>query len=134
MGHLAGVAGAARAHGLSVIDLQLAALYDPRDALEVSLDTEAGPQLPWVTLPVLTEVTTRIRDGHYHWVNLSRGADVFAQAFRDADGSWAVEHREGSRHEAARTSDSLLVLELLWSWACDDGRWQARLAFAPVAL
>lgn len=133
MANLRTVAGLARPHGLSVLDVQLAALYDPRESVDVSLDTEGGPRLPYVTRATLAVVVGHIEELRYHWVNLTRAPGVYAQAFRDDDGSWAVEHRDAS-HFLARTSDPVLVERLLWSWARDDGRWQAMLAFAPVEI
>jgi hypothetical protein len=135
MGNLHTVAGLARAHDLSVLDVQLDALYDPRDGLDVALDTEGGPRLPFLTRRILSCVMTHIGELRYQRVNVSRAPGVFAQAYRDDDGSWAVEHREdGQRHFAARTTDPVLVEQVLWSWARDDNRWQARLAFAPVEM
>ena len=119
-----------------MLDVQLAALYDPRGSLDVSLDTEGGPRLPYLTRPILTTVLSHITELRYHWVNLARAPGVYVQAFRDEDGSWAVEHREGSadKHFVARTPDAALVERLLWSWARGDGAWQAMLQFAPVAI
>jgi hypothetical protein len=133
MANLRAVAGLARPHGLSVLDVQLGALYDPRDSLDVSLDTEGGPRLPYVTRSTLSTVLSHIAELRYHWVNLTRSPGVYVQAFRDDDGSWAVEHRDG-RHFAARTTDPAVVEKVLWSWARNDGRWQAMLVFAPVAI
>jgi hypothetical protein len=136
MGNLRAVASVAAPLDLSVLDLQLVALYDPRRRVDVVLDTEAGPQLPFVTRRVLREVVEHISGGRYHWVNLTRSGhgDGFAQSYRDPDGSWAVEHRDGEQHFLARTDDAELVEALLWSWARGDGRWQAMLAFSPVEL
>ena len=99
-------------------------------------ETEAGPQLPYVTRAVLSQVLRDIQDGRYHWLNLARDGEHYAQTFHDDDGSWAVEHREGGpdQHFAARTADATLVDDLLWSWARDDGRWRAMLEFSPVEL
>jgi hypothetical protein len=136
MANLRTVAGLARPHELSVLDVQLAALYDPRGSLDVSLDTEGGPRLPYLTRSTLTTVLSHITELRYHWVNLTRAPGVYVQAFRDEDGSWAVEHREGSasKHFVARTPDPALVERLLWAWARGDGAWQAMLQFAPVAI
>ncbi len=134
MGNLRAVAGAARPHDLAVLDVQLGALYDPRGALDVVLTTEAGPQLPFLTRAVLTEVMTHVREGRYHWVNLSRDDASFVQTFRDDDGSWAVEHREHDGHFAARIGDGSLVEGLLWAWARGDGGWRAMLEFSPVEV
>ena len=136
MANLRVVADLARPHSLAVLDLQLAALYDPRGALDVALDTEAGPRLTYLTQTILAMVMSHIAELRYHWVNISSEPGVYAQAYRDEDGSWAVEHRERTtgRLFLARTTDAPLVEELLWSWARGDGRWQARLAFAPVEL
>jgi hypothetical protein len=136
MGNLRRVAGLARPHELAVLDVQLGALYDPRRSLDVALQTEAGPQLPYVTRAVLSQVLRDIQDGRYHWVNLARDGEHYAQTFHDDDGTWAVEHREGGpdQHFAARTPDATLVDDLLWSWARDDGRWRALLEFSPIEL
>jgi hypothetical protein len=135
MANLRTVAEVAAAHGLSVLDVQLGALYDPRDALDVSLETQGGPRLPFVTRRILGEVVSHIVEGRYHWVTLSRDAGLFVQTYRDDDGSWALEHREApGQHFAARVTDVVLVEEVLWSWARGDGRWQARVAFSPVRL
>lgn len=135
MGSLSRVAGFARPYDLAVLDVQLGALYDPRGGLDVALQTEAGPQLPYLTRTVLRVVMGQVLEGRYHWLTVARTEDTFAQSFRDADGSWAVEHREGAgRHFAARTSDPVLVEDLLWAWARGDGRWRAMLAFSPVEV
>jgi hypothetical protein len=133
MGNLRSVAEAAAARGLSVLDVQLGVLYDPRDRLDVALETQGGPRLTFVTRRILRLVLSHVRAGRYHWVTLSRAPDVFVQTYRDDDGSWALEHREGrGRHFAARTTDPVLVEQVLWSWARNDGRWQAQVAFSPI--
>ena len=82
MANLRTVAGLARPHELSVLDVQLAALYDPRGSLDVSLDTEGGPRLPYLTRSTLTTVLSHITELRYHWVNLARAPGVYVQAFR----------------------------------------------------
>jgi hypothetical protein len=135
MARLRTLAEMAAAHGLSVLDVQAGSLYDPRDALDVALETQGGPRLPFLTRSILREVVSHIVEGRYHWVTLSRGAGLFVQTYRDDDGSWALEHREGpDQHFAARVTDAGLVEQVLWSWARDDGRWQAQVAFSPVRL
>lgn len=135
MAGLSSVAAVAREHGLSVLDPQRATLFDPRSSAEVTLDTEGGPRLPFTTRRILLAVVAEIRSGAYHWVSLRRRDGRFAQAYRDDDGSWAVEHRD-ERGElfAARTSDDETVAELLWSWTRGDDRWAAMLAFSPISV
>ena len=135
MANLRVVAQAAATYGLSVLDVQLGALYDPRNALDVTLETQGGPRLTFVTRKILDEVLSHIGEGRYHWVTVARGADVFAQTYRDDDGSWALEHREApGRHFAARTTDATLVEDVLWSWARNDGRWEAMVEFSPIRV
>lgn len=136
MSHLSVVAGAARDHGLAVLDVQLGGLYDPSNSVELTLDTQGGPQLPYVTRRIVRDVMAQVRGLRYHWVTLTRGDGVFVQTFRDDDGSWAVEHRDGTPagHFVARTEDADAVETVLWSWARGDGRWQAMLVYAPVEL
>ncbi|MEO5710691.1 MAG: hypothetical protein ABIQ59_12810 [Nocardioidaceae bacterium] len=68
--NLSVVAGLARPHGLSVLDVQLTALYDPRGAVDVPLVTEAGPCLPFVTRPVLHDVLDHLVERRYTWLRL----------------------------------------------------------------
>ena len=68
--NLSVVAGLARPHGLSVLDVQLTALYDPRGAADVPLVTEAGPCLPFVTRSVLHEVLGHLLERRYTWLRL----------------------------------------------------------------
>jgi hypothetical protein len=132
MGNLREVAGVAAPLGLSVLDVQLDAVYDPRGRVEVSLDTEAGPRLPFLTRPVLREVLGHVTGLRYHWLRLSRGEGCVVQGHREPGGTWTVEHREADRRLAAHTDDAALAEDVLWSWALDDGRWRTLLAFVPL--
>jgi hypothetical protein len=135
MARLSEVADVAGGLGLAVLDVQLGSLYDPRGAAPVALDTQGGPRLTFVTRRILTDVLREVAAGAYRWVTLSRSADVFVQAFRDGDGSWALEHSEGlGRHFATRTLDPTLVESVLWSWARGDQRWPAMVEFSPVQV
>jgi hypothetical protein len=69
-GNLSVVAGLARPHDLSVLDVQLTELYDPRGAVDVPLVTEAGPCLPFVTRAVLHDVLGHLTDRRYAWLRL----------------------------------------------------------------
>jgi hypothetical protein len=104
------VAGLARPHGLSVLDVQLTALYDPRGAVDVALDTEAGPSLPFVTRPVLREVLSHLVERRYSWLTLT-GSGA-ARASYDGHAFDVGVDGTVTRHDDAR-----LVEELLWSWA-----------------
>jgi hypothetical protein len=68
--HLTVVAGLARPHDLSVLDVQLTALYDPRGAVDVPLVTEAGPCLPFLTRPVLHDVLAHLVERRYAWARI----------------------------------------------------------------
>ena len=74
--NLAVVAGLARPHGLSVLDVQLTALYDPRGAVDVALVTEAGPCLPFLTRPVLREVLAHLVERPLPWAPARRALRV----------------------------------------------------------
>jgi hypothetical protein len=135
MRNLATVAGLARPHGLSVYDVQLDALYDPRGARDVVLTTEAGPRLPYLTRTVLHDVVSHLLDGHYHWLNAERGDQTYVQAYLDG-ATFDVEHRAGGpdRHFGATTADAALVEDLVWSWAVDDDRWRTLLDFRRIEV
>jgi hypothetical protein len=102
--HLSVVAGLARAHDLSVLDVQLTALYDPRGAVDVRLLTEAGPCLPFLTRAVLREVLGHLADRRYSW------ARVGATQVSHDGASFLVDATVGP-------GDLASVEELLWSGA-----------------
>lgn len=84
--HLGVVAGLARPHDLSVLDVQLTALYDPRGAVDVPLVTEAGPCLPFVTRPVLHDVLDHLVERRYTWLRLGPTRVSFDGAGFSVDG------------------------------------------------
>jgi hypothetical protein len=115
--HLAVVAGAARPHGLTVLDVQLTALYDPRGALEVRLETEAGPCLPFLTRPVLRTVLSHLVERRYTWVRLSThgGDGGGGEASVRADGAALELGFDGG--PTTQQVDPDRVELLLWEWA-----------------
>lgn len=84
--NLSVVAGLARPHDLSVLDVQLTALYDPRDAVDVELVTEAGPCLPFVTRPVLHDVLAHLVERRYTWLRLGSTQVTYDGAAFSVDG------------------------------------------------
>lgn len=128
MGNLSKVAGLARPHGLSVYDVQLHALYDPRGGVDVALTTEAGPRLPYLSRTVLHEVVSHLLDRRYQWLEARRGDGSRLLVHRDGD-AFGVELRDGALEQpgGAGTADASVVEELVWSWAVGDDRWRTLL-------
>ena len=104
MGNLRSVAEAAAAQGLSVLDVQLGVLYDPRDRLDVALETQGGPRLTFVTRRILRLVLSHIRAAHYHWVTLRgpRTCSCRPTATTTAPGPWSTARVEGGTSRPGR--------------------------------
>ena len=98
MAQLRSVADVARRHGLSVLDVQLRTLYDPRGSLDVALEVEGGPRLPYLTRPLLRDVVAHVAEGRYPCLGLVRDDRVVT----------------------VRTGQPDLDADALWAWATDD--------------
>ena len=92
-----------------MLDVQLTALYDPRGAVDVALETEAGPSLPFVTRPLLHQVLAHLLERRYSWLRLARDG-----AARTSFDGRAFEVELDGR--STRLADASDVEERLWSW------------------
>jgi hypothetical protein len=114
--------------GLTVYDLELFRLYDPLERIEVDVSLPGELTLPYVTPALLRDLVMRPTwpepDEPYFIV--TRGDEVFIQTYRDDDGHYQLEHRDGGAdaHFAFRTPDSGLVADVMWAWATRDPRWR----------
>jgi hypothetical protein len=95
MAHLRTVAKLACEEGLSVLDVQLRALYDPRGSVDVAWEAEGGPRLTYLTKALLLTVVAHVAEGRYGSVTFARG----------------------DRQLTVRTGGDRPDAYFLWSWA-----------------
>ncbi len=85
----------------------------------------------------LLEDVGKREEGHVIVGRLPRTDDqTYVQTLRQGDGTWLVEHRDGSpeRHYSATTSDMRTVHLVLTHWAFDRDGWREALDWTPVVL
>jgi hypothetical protein len=87
---------------------------------------------------LLFELLSDIERGDEEFVIVERLSDpegqTYMQLVLDHDGTYTVEHRDGSaeEHYRAATADKREAHAVLWRWACDRTGWRDALAFENV--
>lgn len=132
------ITAAAAVHGMAVVDLQLPVFLDMTGAVPVSLTNNDGPHLTWTSAHAIGAVLDEIVGGRYPWLVLERRDGAYAQTYRNSDGRWDVEHRDGGpeTHQAASTTDRAAVEAFLWDWALDapGAAWRTAFPFTHKEL
>jgi hypothetical protein len=124
---------ATKARGLAVFDVELLRLYDPLGCVDVEVSLPGGLTLPYVTPLLLSNLvmlaTWPLPEEPYFIV--TRGDDDYVQTYRDDDGSYQLEYRDGGpdAHFAFRTQKGGLVADVMWAWATRDPRWRTAVAW-----
>lgn len=136
IGNLNKIADLARHYQLAVLDLQNNRQYDPIESVPMQITTDGGPEFSWVSDSALESILDAIEAGEFPWLTLGRADQLYAQTYRNDDGSWDVEFREGApeRHFHARTTDRTLVERFLWEWTLSRPGWRDLLPFKPMTF
>ncbi|UZJ31680.1 DUF6891 domain-containing protein [Streptomyces endophytica] len=107
--------------------------------LAISVKTESGADLSRPTAAELAGLLRRIGADGDHFAVVERLPDedqVYVQTWRDGDGPFAVEHRDGApeRHFTASTGDAERVVEVFLDWARGGQAWRTALDWRPADL
>ncbi|MEW1753678.1 DUF6891 domain-containing protein [Streptomyces angustmyceticus] len=107
--------------------------------LEISVKTASGPDRARPSAGELAGLLRRIGADDDHFVvaeRLPEQAQVFLQAWRDGDGPFTVEHRDGGpeRHFRATSDDAARVVEVFLDWARGGRDWRAALEWQRADL
>ncbi|WP_142392578.1 hypothetical protein [Mycobacterium sp. 3519A] len=124
--------------GLAVYDLELFRLYDPRGRVDIDVVLQGDVALPYLTPTLLRDLVLRPTwprpDDSFFIVE--RGEEQYVQVYREADGSYTLEHRDGGAdaHFKYRLTDVSLVADVMWAWVTDDSRWRTAVAWTPLQI
>ncbi|MFF2810446.1 DUF6891 domain-containing protein [Streptomyces sp. NPDC058000] len=107
--------------------------------LAITVTTESGPALARPSADELAALLRRLgADGdHFAVVERIPGADhVFLQTWREGDGPFAVEYRDGGpdRHFRAECADADAVTDVFLAWARGPESWRTALDWRPADL
>lgn len=107
--------------------------------LAISVKTETGADRSRPTAAELEGLLRRIGADGDHFVvaeRLPAEDQVYLQTWRDGDGAFQVEHRDGApeRHFTAATDDAGRVVEVFVDWARGGESWRTALDWAPADL
>jgi hypothetical protein len=119
---------ATKKYSVAAYDTGLKRLYNPRGSTAVQLILGGEVLVPYATMQLLADVTRNPAwpNPASPFVILGRDDDpednYYIQSYREIDGSYVLEYRDGSeeRHFGVETFDRRLVLEALWAWVVDD--------------
>jgi hypothetical protein len=122
--------------GLAVYDIELFRLYDPSGRVDVEVSLPGGVTLPYLTPPLLRDLVLRPTwpDPEYPYFIVKRCDGVFIQVYRDEDGKYQFEHRDGGpdAHSACRTADTGLIADVMWAWATEDASWRTAVPWSQM--
>ncbi|MET9297265.1 hypothetical protein [Streptomyces sp. NPDC003077] len=107
--------------------------------LPITVKTESGPDLTRPSAAELTALLCRIGAADDHFVVAERipeEAHEFLQTWREEDGSYEVEHRDGApdRHFRLELTDPAEVAALFLAWARGEKSWRTAHAWERVEL
>ncbi|MGW7491468.1 DUF6891 domain-containing protein [Streptomyces sp. NPDC054786] len=107
--------------------------------LEISVKTESGPDRSRPTEAELAGLLRRIGADDDHFVVVERFPEadqVFVQTWRDGDGPFTVEYRDGGpeRHFRAESGDAERVVAVFLDWARGGEAWRTALDWQGADL
>ena len=119
----------------AVYDPQLAWLIDPAGHLPVAVTHGGAGEFPYLTARLAHEWVANLPD-HSPYLIVERAPQYYIQTFRDNDGTYILEYRDGSpdRHVGTRLAEADRVAELLWAWTTGDRTRLDTIDWQPVDL
>lgn len=126
----------AAVRGLAVYDIELFRLYDPRGRVDIDVDLCGTAALPYVTPTLLRDLVLRPTwpSPDNPFLILARAEQHHIQTYRDTDGSYQLEYREGGpdAHFRFVTEEPGLVADVMWAWVSEDPSWRTAVQWIPL--
>lgn len=136
IGHLRGLLfDLATPRAYAVYDPQLAWLLDPAGHIPVTVTHGGAGEFPYLTETLIHQWIPDLSDPNPYLI-VEREPQVYIQTFRDAEGDYTLEYRDGSpdRHFGTRLGDADRVAALIWDWTSGDRTRLTALDWEPIRL
>lgn len=121
--------------GLVVVDLNSEQVYAPAPGEPIGVIAGDGSRLGALTRERLESLLSDL-PRPAPWLVLERGHNVYVQTYRQDDGTFLLEHRDGSadRHFTTALADHSEVAARMWAWLSGDSDWSGNLTWERIAL
>jgi len=141
-GLLTALFAATRDRSIAAYDRGLSRLYNPRGSVATSVLLAGEVLIPYMNSQLLEDIVRMPvwpdPESPFFVVEREEGqsgdGDYYVQTYRNDDGSYDLEYRDGSfeRHFGFETFDPLLVTDVIWAWITQDPHWRTAIPWARV--
>jgi hypothetical protein len=113
-------------HGLVLVDLNARTVHRPAPGEPVGVKAGDGTRLGALTYRRFESIVSSLPPSD-PWLVLERDPDVYVQTLRQEDGTFVLEHRDGSGdlHFSTSVSEAHEVLTRMWAWLRGEPTWNA---------
>ncbi|MDO3650777.1 hypothetical protein [Nocardia mangyaensis] len=103
--------------GYAVYDPQLSWLIDPAGYVPVAVTHGGAGEFPYLTEELAYRWVAGLADPNPYLI-VERGDQSYVQTYRDPDGPYTLEYRDGSpeRHFGTTIDDPAQVARIIWEW------------------
>lgn len=122
-------------HGLVLVDLNAETVHRPAAGEPIGVRAGDGTCLGALTQERLQALLANL-PGSDPWLVLQRRSNLYVQAYRQSDGTFLFERRDGStgQHYQSRVPDRGEVARRMWAWITGDATWSADLPWERVTF
>ncbi|WP_278260669.1 hypothetical protein [Nocardia sp. AG03] len=106
--------------GYAVYDPQLSWLIDPAGHIPIAVTHGGAGEFPYLTEELAHRWVAGLADPNPYLI-VERGEQRYIQTYRDPDGPYTLEYRDGSadKHFGTTLEDPAQVARIIWDWAND---------------
>jgi hypothetical protein len=122
-------------HGLVVVDLNAETVHPPAAGEPIGVRAGDRTRLGALTQQRLDALLANLPPSD-PWLVLQRTSNLYVQAYRQGDGTFLLERRDGSagQHYQSRVPDQGEVARRMWAWITGDATWSADLPWERVTF
>ncbi|MEV0683775.1 hypothetical protein AB0I35_07905 [Nocardia sp. NPDC050378] len=115
--------------GYAVYDPQLSWLIDPAGHIPIAVTHGGAGEFPYLTEELAQRWVAGLAAPNPYLI-VERGEQNYIQTYRDPDGTYTLEYRDGSadRHFGTKLGDAAEVARIIWDWTngkpvADEAAW-----------